>query len=132
MLFISQSAHPLTRFAKDENNKELKDEIRFSGGLHSLLTLIRSSGLDQELKTVTAMSVAYIVHSYNPVALLKTSFVFVDCLCYLINPRYTSSSLCEDLSLEEIRETEELDFTRLWFYVLQPKLASIDLDCASP
>ena len=83
-----------------------------------LLTLFRSSRLNQDLKSVTAMAAAYLLRSYNSAALLKLVFGVIDCLCYLIDLRYTSSSPFEELSLKDIQETVVLELTHLWLYFL--------------
>lgn len=49
---------------EDEESGDLRDEIRSSGGLQSLLTLFRTRSILYELKVVAAMAVAYVLPSF--------------------------------------------------------------------
>lgn len=59
----------LVRFARgaetgDRECVALREEIRSSGGLHSLLTLFRTAGIPRKLRAMAALAVAYVLPSY--------------------------------------------------------------------
>jgi hypothetical protein len=118
-----------SRAAEKQQDKEsimLRDEIRSSGGLHSLLTLFRVPDTSYELKAITALTVAYLVP-----ALVESSsetppsvgLRVVECLKYLS----TGSPLSyrgELLSEDEMRNACTLALASLWVNHLESLISS--------
>jgi len=128
-----QAAWALMRFAKQEatttegvegNTTTLRDEIKSSGGMHSLLTLFKTSGKNTDLKLVTALAVAYLLPSFtDPIGLsASVGLKVTECLRYLIKSRIKENG---DICRQEIRETAALALTHLWINALQPKFTTM-------
>jgi len=113
------------RLAKDEGlaadgGSKLRDEIRSSGGMHSLLTLFKSSKDASEMKLATALAVAYLIPSLTDPTHCQGDMGLrvMECLRYLVNsPKIPTSS---KISSREVREVAGLALTHLWINVLQP------------
>jgi hypothetical protein len=102
----------------------LRDEIRSSGGLHSLLTLFRTRGISHELKVVTALAVAYLLPSFvdfssetqtSPGLGLKIieSLTFLICAKPVVNDG-------ENLNAEEMLQASIMALTSFWVSHLEP------------
>jgi hypothetical protein len=102
----------------------LRDEIRSSGGLHSLLTLFRTRGISHELKVVTALAVAYLLPSFvdfssetqtSPGLGLK----IIECLTFLICAKPVVND-GENLNAEEMLQASIMALTSFWVSHLEP------------
>jgi hypothetical protein len=126
------AAYALMKFSRaaeqhqDRENILLRDEIRSSGGLHSLLTLFRVPDTSYELRAITALAVAYLVP-----ALVESSsetppsvgLRVVECLKYLSTVRplsYRGELLNED----EMRNASTLALASLWVNHLESLISS--------
>lgn len=113
------------RIAKDEGAaadgaSKLRDEIRSSGGMHSLLTLFKSSKDNSEMKLATALAVAYLIPSFTDPTHCQGDLGLrvMECLRFLVNsPKIPNGS---DIAPYEVREVAGLALTHLWINVLQP------------
>ena len=122
------SAYALLRFAKDEtigadeNLTDIRKEIQTSGGMHSLLTLFRSSSDGQEIKMVAALAVAYLLPCYtDPDGLLVRSLGLrvITCLRYVV--RCCDDVYVEGLDPPTMRQSAALALTHIWLS-LEPLL----------
>jgi len=128
------SAYALMRFAKDEviggdeKSTSVRKEIQASGGMHSLLTLFRTSSNGQELKMVAALAVSYLLPCYtDPDGFLtgNLGLKVIACLRYIV---YSSDSdYVEGLDPSSMRESAALALTHIWLN-LEPFLSQKDLD----
>jgi hypothetical protein len=65
-----EAALELMKFARNaeidgsEDSLRLRDEIRSSGGIHSLLALFLSQGIPYELRAVAALAIAYVLPAF--------------------------------------------------------------------
>jgi len=123
------SAYALLRFAKDEaiegNDKstDIRKEIQTSGGMHSLLTLFRSSPDGQEIKIVAALAVAYLLPCYtDPDGLLVRNLGLrvITCLRYVV--RSSDEVYIEGLDPPTMRQSVALALTHIWLS-LEPLLS---------
>jgi len=121
------AALALMEFAKDGERPEeggisLRDEIRSSGGMHSLLQVFRAKGTSYELRVVAGMAVAYVLPSFvesSPSVGLK----IMECLRFL--------SISRDVTPNGVRISKEMMFkasamgvTAFWMNALEPMLQS--------
>jgi hypothetical protein len=126
------AAFALMRFSRtaeknqDKESIMLRDEIRSSGGLLSLLTLFRTRGILHELKSVTALAVAYLLPSFvessshTPPSLCLR---IVECLRFLT----TTGPILHDgemLGDDEMLNASALALASFWVYQLEPILIS--------
>ena len=118
-----------SRSAEKSQDKEsimLRDEIRSSGGLLSLLTLFRTRGILHELKAVTALAVAYLLpcfvesSSHTPPSL---GLRIVECLRFLTITGPMSHN-GEVLGDDEMLNASALALASFWVYQLEPILRS--------
>ena len=113
------------RIAKNEGRasdrgSKLLDEIRSSGGMHSLLTLFKSSKNNSEMKLATALAIAYLIPSFSDSSHCQgdLGLRIMECLQFLVNsPKIPAGS---DVAPHEVREVAGLALTHLWINVLQP------------
>jgi hypothetical protein len=122
----------LMRFARDaelvggKENLRLRDEIRSSGGMHSLLTLFRTGGTIYDLKVLAALALAYVLPSFvesshhtPPTLGLK----IMECLRFLSSSRPVSA-MGETVTSEEAFKASAMGLTSFWVYQLEPMLHS--------
>jgi hypothetical protein len=122
----------LMRFARDaeqgggKENLRLRNEIRSSGGMHSLLTLFRSRGTIYELKVIASMALAYLLPSFvqsshhtPPTLGLK----IMECLRFLSSSRPISAG-GETVTSEEAFKASAMGLTSFWVNQLEPMLHS--------
>jgi hypothetical protein len=127
----ADAAMALVRFARgaesgDQECVALREEIRSSGGLHSLLTLFRTAEISHKLRALTALAVAYVLPSYveseshtSPSLGLK----IVECLKFLLNEdRIEHNS--EVVNNDEIFDATARALTTFWISHLEPPLQS--------
>jgi hypothetical protein len=126
------AAMALMRFARaaeqegGEENVRLRDEIRSSGGLHSLLTLFRAKTTLYELKVVAALAVAYVLPSFvesssqTPPSL---GLKIVECLRFLATCRSVSPN-GETLTVDTMFRASAMGMTTFWVNHLEPMLNS--------
>lgn len=120
----------LMRFARaayndSEEDKILLEEIRSSGGMHSLLTLFRTRGCLYDIRVVAALAVSYVLPSFfesstpNPVLALK----IVECIRFLgsCRPVLTGG---EDIAVTETLRGATVGLTAFWLNYLGPTLNS--------
>ena len=121
------AALALMEFARDGDTPEeggisLRDEIRSSGGMHSLLQVFRAKGTSYELRVVAGMAVAYVLPSFvetSPSVGLK----IMECLRFLSSSR----PVCPNgvrISSEMMFEASVLGVTAFWMNALEPMLNS--------
>lgn len=124
------SALALMRFAReaerkgDGDSRILRDEIRSSGGLHSLLTLFRTKGATRELRVVAALAVAYLLPSFMESPSLSKSTLplkIVECLKFLFNSRPVYPRSVE-ITRSEMYNASLTGLTTFWMYNLFPLL----------
>lgn len=126
------AALALMKFARDpdgisaDKKTSLRDEIRSSGGVHSLLTLFRTNGVTNELKVVVSLAVAYIV----PSLLVSSSAIspalglkIMECLRFLFSARPVSPRN-EHIQIGEMRDAAAEGVATFWINALQPLLNS--------
>ena len=126
------AAYALMQFSRaaernpDKGGIMLRDEIRSSGGLHSLLTLFRVPDTSHELRAITALAVAYLVPALvesssetPPSVVLRV----VECLKYLstIHPLSYRGEL---LKKDEMRNASTLALGSLWVNHLESLISS--------
>ena len=124
------SALALMRFARqaerkgDPESMRLRNEIRSSGGMHSLLTLFRTKGTTRELKVVAALAVAYLLPSFvesssmtGPTLALK----IVECLRFLFSSRPVSPKN-EEITSSEMYNASAMGLTTFWINAFFPML----------
>ena len=124
------SAMALMRFSReaertgDIESIRLRNEIRSSGGMHSLLTLFRTKGTTRESKVVAALAVAYLLPSIVESTQLSSPSVglkIVECLRCL----FSSKSVCpkgEEISQSDMFNASALGLTTFWINSLFPML----------
>lgn len=122
------SAYALLKFAKnetiegDDKSTDIRKEIQTSGGMHSLLTLFRSSSDGQEIKMVAALAVAYLLPCYtDPDGLLNRNIGLrvITCLRYIV--RSSDEVYIEGLDPPTMRQSSALALTHIWLS-LEPLL----------
>lgn len=122
------SAYALLKFAKNEaiegydKSTDMRNEIQTSGGMHSLLTLFRSSSDRQEIKMVAALAVAYLLPCYtDPDGLLNRNLGLrvITCLRYIV--RSSDEVYIEGLDPPTMRQSAALALTHIWLS-LEPLL----------
>jgi len=127
------AAMALMRFARAAERNEdkesilLRDEIRSSGGLHSLLTLFWTRGILYELRVVTALAVAFVLPSFVEPSSLSSPSVglkIVECLRFLSTAQSVSHG-GEFLSAEDdLFAASAMALTTFWVNHLEPFLRS--------
>jgi hypothetical protein len=125
------AALALMRFARDaeqtgsEEDLRIRDEIRSSGGMHSLLTLFRTGGI-YELKVVTSLALAYVLPSFvqssqnSPASL---GLKIMECLRFLSSSRPVTP-MGETITSEEAFKASAMGLTIFWINQLEPMLHS--------
>jgi hypothetical protein len=114
----------LMRFARADQT--LRDAIRSSGGMHSLLTLFRTRGDLYELKVVASLAVAYVLPSFiessnqTPPSL---GIKIIECIRFLSSCRSVSPN-GEMISKEEAFQAATVALTSFWLNYLGPSLNS--------
>lgn len=110
----------------DMESLRLRDEIRSSGGLNSLLTLFRASQSTYEIRVVSALAVAYLLPSYlessseTPATL---ALKIVECLGFLSSCNSVTAK-GECISVSETFEMAASGLASFWINHLQPSLQS--------
>ena len=126
------AALALMRFARaaeqvgDKENIQLRDEIRSSGGLHSLLNLYRIRGTAYELRVVTALAVAYVLPSFvepSSQTSPRLGLKIVECLRFLSTAQSVSHN-GETLTADEMFNASAMALTNFWVNHLEPMLNS--------
>jgi len=125
------AAMALMRFARaaeqnDPSAVALRDEIRSSGGMHSLLTLFWTRGIRYELRVVTALAVAFVLPSFvEPSSLSSPSLglKIVECLRFLSTAQSVAHN-GEFLSADELFAAAGMALTTFWVIHLEPLLRS--------
>lgn len=124
------SALALMRFAReaerkgDQESMRLRNEIRSSGGMHSLLTLFRTKGTTRELKVVAALAVAYLLPSFVESSSLSgpnLALKIVECLRFLFSSRPVSPKN-EEISRSEMYNASVMGLTTFWINAFFPML----------
>ena len=122
------SAYALLKFAKneaiegDDKSTDIRKEIQTSGGMHSLLTLFRSSSDGHEIKMVAALAVAYLLPCYtDPDGLLNRNLGLrvITCLRYIVHS--SDEVYIEGLNPPTMRQSAALALTHIWLS-LEPLL----------
>lgn len=136
MLRVQQSekrldaAYALMSFARaaendgDDTSINLRDEIRSSGGLYSLLTLFRTPGTPYELKVVTALAVAYVLPSFVEASTHlppPLGLKIVECLRFLTTAE-TVSHNGEKIEVNEMFRACHVALSEFWVSLLEPVL----------
>jgi len=125
------AALALMEFAQDgersrEDDCSLRDEIRSSGGIHSLLQVFRAQGTPYELRVVSGMAVAYVIPS-----LVKASpgvgLKIMECLRFLSVSRSVTPNGVS-ISQETMFKASAMGVFSFWMNVLEPLLASQPFD----
>lgn len=119
------AALALMEFARDgerpeEDGISLRDEIRSSGGMHSLLQVFRARSTNYELRVVAGMAVAYVLPSFvetSPSVGLK----IVECLRFLSTSRSVSPNGVK-ISREMMFKASAMGVTAFWMNALEPML----------
>jgi hypothetical protein len=125
------AAMALMRFARDaecgnEDQIRLRDEIRSSGGMHSLLTLFRARG-NYERKVVAALAIAYLLPSFlesssqTPPSL---SLKIAECISFLCKNARDVYPKNETISSRETFEAATAALATFWINYLGPRLNS--------
>ena len=126
----------LLRFARRAEVNGLEDrricnEIRSSGGMHSLLSMFRAKGAVYELRVVSSLAVAYLLPCFveSTTDLAPTmSLKLVECLRFLaavdrdVSPR--GKDLAEQISPAECFRAANAALGTFWISSLEPKLGS--------
>ena len=124
------SAMALMRFSReaertgDIESMRLRNEIRSSGGMHSLLTLFRTKGTTRELQVVAALAVAYLLPSIVESTQLSSPSVglkIVECLRFLFSSKSVSPK-GEEISRSDMFNSSALGLTTFWINALFPML----------
>lgn len=133
------AALALMKFARvgesrhNDESLDLRDEIRSSGGLHSLLTLFRTRGTPYKLRVVTALAVAYVVPSFvdsssqTPPSL---GLKIVECLRFLTTAHSVSHN-GEVLDQGAMFKASTMALATFWVNILEPMLNSKKLSLDS-
>ncbi|CAB9497604.1 expressed unknown protein [Seminavis robusta] len=119
------AALALMEFARDGERPEeggisLRDEIRSSGGMHSLLQVFRAKGTSYELRVVSGMAVAYVLPSFaetSPSVGLK----IMECLRFLSISRAVSPNSVK-ISQQMMFRASAMGVTAFWMNALEPML----------
>ena len=126
------AALALMKFARagekhqEDGSVDLRDEIRSSGGLHSLLTLFRTRGTRHKLRVVAALAVAYVVpffvdsSSQTPPSL---GLKIVECLRFLTSAHSISHN-GEVIGEGEMFKASAMALATFWVNILEPMLNS--------
>lgn len=123
-----EAALALMKFAREadlvgsQENIDLRDEIRSSGGMHSLLSLFRVRETSHELKVVVALAVAYLLPSFvglqTPPSLgLKV----VDCL-RLLGDTEAIRPNGQEISKEECFKAAATSLFLFWINQIEPMI----------
>lgn len=124
------SAIALMTFAReaertgDMESIRLRNEIRSSGGMHSLLTLFRTKGTTRELKVVSALAVAYLLPSVVESTQLSSPTVglrIVECLRCLLLSRSMSPN-GEEISRSDMFNASAMGLTTFWINAFSPMI----------
>ena len=113
----------------NEEQLKLREEIRSSGGMHSLLTLFRTRGHIYELKVVAAMAIAYLLPSFIESSSHtdnSLSLKIVECIRFLSSARAVSPN-GEHITSKDSFEAATVALTSFWINHLGPKLSSTSL-----
>jgi hypothetical protein len=109
---------------KDREAMLLRDEIRSTGGIHSLLTLFRTNGISNELKVVTALAIAYVLPSFVESSTQTSATLgikIVDCLRFLTRAQPVSHR-GEVLDSREMFNAASMALAAFWVNHLEPIL----------
>ena len=140
----ADAAMALVRFARgaemgDKECVALREEIRSSGGLHSLLTLFRTSEIPRKLRAIVALAVAYVLPSYaesENQASASLCMKIVECMRFLLDEDEVAHN-GEIVSKDEVFEATARALTTFWISHLEPPLHAptelkISLDDIAP
>ena len=125
------AALALMNFAREADSlaeaggRSLRDEIRSSGGMHSLITVFRSKGASYELRVVSALAVAYVLPSFVESSSVHPSvgLKIMECLRFLSTSRLVSPN-GRRISQEEMYRASAAGVTTFWINELTPMLNS--------
>ena len=129
-----ESALALMRFARDAERKRdpeslrLRNEIRSSGGMHSLLTLFRTKGITREIKVVAALAVAYLLPSFVESSALSgpsLALKIVECLRFLFSSKPVSPKN-EEITIHEMYNASAMGLATFWMNAFFPMLQQAD------
>jgi hypothetical protein len=134
--FRLEATLALMHFARDAEGGtleqiRLRDEIRSSGGMHSLLTVFESPNVTYELKVVAAIAVAYLSPSFVEASTdmhASIALKIVECIRFLTRCRNVTP-LGEVISREDACVAASVSLAAFWLTYLCPKLNS-DLSTA--
>jgi len=124
------AALALMNFAKEVDSsiavagaRTLRDDIRSSGGMHSLITVFRSKGASYELRVVAALAVAYVLPSFVESSSVHPSvgLKIMECLRFLSTARLVSPN-GRRISREEMYRASAAGVTTFWMNELTPML----------
>jgi hypothetical protein len=124
------SAMALMRYAReaerngDMESMRLRNEIRSSGGMHSLLTLFRTKGTTRELKVVSALAVAYLLPSIVESTQISSPAVglkIVECLRCLFSSKSVSPN-GEEIHPCDMINASLMGLTTFWINAFFPML----------
>jgi len=123
------AAMALMNFAREADSlaeagtRSLRDEIRSSGGMHSLITVFRSKGASYELRVVSALAVAYVLPSFVESSSVHPSvgLKIMECLRFLSTSRVVSPN-GRRISREEMYKAAAMGVTTFWINELTPML----------
>lgn len=125
------AALALMNFAREADSlaeagtRSLRDEIRSSGGMHSLITVFRSKGASYELRVVSALAVAYVLPSFVESSSVHPSvgLKIMECLRFLSTSRPVSPN-GRRISQDEMYRASAAGVTTFWINELTPMLNS--------
>ena len=119
------AALALMEFARDgetpaEGGISLRDEIRSSGGMHSLLQVFRAKGTSYELRVVAGMAVAHVLPSFVESS-ASVGLKIMECLRFLSTSRPVSPNGVK-ISQQTMFKASAMGVTAFWMNALEPML----------
>lgn len=119
------AALALMEFARDgetppEGGISLRDEIRSSGGMHSLLQVFRAKGTSYELRVVAGMAVAHVLPSFVESS-AGVGLKIMECLRFLSTSRPVSPNGVK-ISQQTMFKASAMGVTAFWMNALEPML----------
>lgn len=129
--FRLEATLALMHFARDAEGGtpeqvRLRDEIRSSGGMHSLLTVFESPNVSYELKVVAAIGVAYLSPSFVEASVdmhASIALKIVECIRFLTRCRNVTP-LGEAIVRQDACVAASVSLAAFWLTYLGPKLNS--------
>lgn len=102
----------------------LRNEIRSSGGMHSLLTLFRTKDTTRELKVVAALAIAYLLPPFVESSSLSSpnlALKIVECLRFLFASRSISPK-GHEIPQFEMYQASVMGLTTFWINAFFPMI----------